>query len=168
MKVPPGSYKMPAKRCIRCVYSALDCECLHCTYPNIVPPRRPRSEFDSYDTYIKVWEEWDELFLADDKSAIVSDFGSCDHYRLDDPEDTDVEEKDDEIKLDMSAGPTVIDHVMYIASVIKEVRGDHKGEDWRGFVECPKCKGQIAVVLHRDNNHVHGMCATDKCLSWSQ
>lgn len=52
--------------------------------------------------------------------------------------------------------------------VMEQVKKDHKGEDWVGMVECPKCKGELQVSHARYNGHVHGRCKTDNCLGWME
>jgi hypothetical protein len=52
--------------------------------------------------------------------------------------------------------------------IIKRIKKEHKGKDWRGVEECPICQGKLHLTHAAYNGHVHGKCETDKCLSWME
>lgn len=67
----------------------------------------------------------------------------------------------DEIELEMkkfmTAGP-----------LIKRIKREHRGEDWKGVEECPVCKGKLHMSHAKYNGHVWGKCETKDCLAWME
>lgn len=87
--------------------------------------------------------------------------GTCDKFA--EPTDDELAEYQREIYVSMElfakAGP-----------VIREIKSQHKGQDWRGVVDCPACGVKEALHLSHSgyNGHVHGRCETDNCLAWME
>jgi hypothetical protein len=53
------------------------------------------------------------------------------------------------------------------ADVINEC-SNNPPKSIRGHIECPSCGAQLSYVIVGYNGHVHGKCATNGCLNWSQ
>ena len=35
-------------------------------------------------------------------------------------------------------------------------------------MECPKCKGDLTIMVSSENLHCHGNCKTKDCLNWME
>ena len=52
--------------------------------------------------------------------------------------------------------------------LVKQVKEEHKGTDWKGVMECPVCKKRLVMLHSGYNGHVWGQCETRGCLSWME
>jgi hypothetical protein len=53
-----------------------------------------------------------------------------------------------------------------IIQIIKRVKSEHRGNDWRGLEMCPKCNGDLYMGHSKQNGHTWGECETEGCLKW--
>lgn len=83
----------------------------------------------------------------------------CDKFRLSTPEEEAEEEK---------AIQDSIDRTMKTIPIVKKIKQDHVGEDWKGIVECPICKGKLHLSHASINGHVWGRCETSGCVNWME
>lgn len=49
-----------------------------------------------------------------------------------------------------------------------DIRKKYKGQNWKGVIECPICKGRLHVSHAAMNGHVWGKCETVNCLAWME
>lgn len=85
--------------------------------------------------------------------------GKCDKYIEPTPQEISAFDKrmDDAMKRMMATLP-----------LIDKIKKEHRGENWRGIVECPHCKGKLHLEHHLPNGHVWGKCETENCLNWAE
>lgn len=84
---------------------------------------------------------------------------TCDKYA--EPSAEEVAAHDAMIKAEM-------EKFMAAGPLIKEVKREHKGTNWKGVKECPVCKGKLHMSHAAYNGHVWGRCETEGCLAWME
>ena len=84
---------------------------------------------------------------------------TCEKYLAPTPEQIAKEEA--EIEMMMA-------RFMKVGPIIKRIKLEHKGQNWRGVEACPVCNGKLHMSHAADNGHVHGRCETENCLAWME
>lgn len=72
------------------------------------------------------------------------------------------------IRADDEATSIAIGKTLAALAVVPDIKRDHKGENWKGVVECPVCEGRLHVSHAAYNGHVWGKCETKGCVSWME
>lgn len=87
--------------------------------------------------------------------------GTCDKYE--EPTAAELAEEDAAIEAAMQRH-------LRVGPVVRQVKQERKGTNWRGVVDCPACGGTQTLHLSHAayNGHVHGRCETDGCVAWME
>lgn len=81
----------------------------------------------------------------------------CQHLRFPAPE---------EVQKELDAIERETQRFMIAEKAVRPIREKYKGQDWRGIIECPICKGKLHVTHSAYNGHVWGKCETEGCVAW--
>ena len=116
-------------------------------------------------------KEWDMAFwnrtrndgsksrMSASQLDCIEQKASCDQFT--DP-------TDEEIKAHQDA---ITEHTKKFAMtlpLIRRIKQEHKGTDWKGVEVCPACQGKLHLTHAAYNGHVWGQCETADCLSWME
>ena len=74
----------------------------------------------------------------------------------------------EEVEASHNETEKAFERMMTVIPVASKIKNDHKGESWKGTVDCPVCNGILHVSHSGYNGHVHGKCETKDCLSWME
>ena len=87
--------------------------------------------------------------------------GTCDKY---------AEPTAEELAEYEAAMEAAMQRQILVGHVVRQVKQEHKGTNWRGVVDCPACGGKETLHMTHAacNGHVHGRCETAGCVSWME
>lgn len=80
----------------------------------------------------------------------------CDKYEEPTPEE--LAEQKAKIK-------EVFDKLHKVGPILKKIKDEHVGEDWRGTVQCPVCDKLVWIEHAAYNGHVWWKCETPGCVA---
>ena len=73
-----------------------------------------------------------------------------------------------EVEAELKEHDDDTDRLIKTLEVITPIKKAHKGEDWKGIVECPICKKNLHVVHSSYNGHVRVSCETKECVQFME
>jgi hypothetical protein len=75
---------------------------------------------------------------------------------------------EEEVAKELAVHEAAAARYMKAGPVIRKVKTEHKGQDWRGVEPCPVCGVKLHLRHAAYNGHVHGCCETPNCIAWME
>lgn len=97
--------------------------------------------------------------FLDENGQSKPDALPCEYLRRPTPE---------EIAADKAWMDAYWEKMRVVFAAIMPWRKRHKGKSFGEVIECPVCKGRLHLSISSYNNHVHGRCETEGCVSWME
>ncbi len=60
------------------------------------------------------------------------------------------------------------EHFKLVVPIIAAIKANNEGENTKGTVVCPICKGKLHWIHHAINGRVYGRCDTEDCVHWME